>query len=113
MKAGLPRLVIVTAAIAAGTWLAGWWAVPVLALIAGLLTWRPSTVALGAALAWAVLLVINALAGTMARVASTLGDVMGLPAPAVVAVTLLFPALLAWSAAAIGGAARATIRMSS
>lgn len=106
MKAGISRLIIVTAAIAAGTWVAGWVAVPVLALVAGLVMWRPSTVALGASLAWAILLAINAVVGAMGRVASTLGDVMGLPWPAVIVATLLFPALLAWSAAALGGAAR-------
>ena len=110
MKPGLMRLGIATAAIAFGTWVAGWWAVPVLALVAGFLAWRPSSVSLAAALAWTILLVVDTTAGNMSAIATTLGNVMGLPAPAVVAATLLFPALLAWSAATLGGAARSSGR---
>ena len=96
------RVLTVTAAIAVGTWLAGWWSVPVVALLAGALSWGPASVALGSTLAWALLLVIDAVAGSMSRLAGVLADVMGLPAPALIVVTLLFPALLGWSAATIG-----------
>lgn len=106
MSNSIVRLVIVTSAAAAGTWLVGWWMVPVIGLLAGLLTWPAPAVAFGCGLAWTILLLVNSLAGGLSRVASVLGDVMGLPAPALVALTILFPALLGWSAATLGAAAR-------
>jgi hypothetical protein len=106
------RLALITIAIAAGTWLIGWYAVPVFGLLAGIARVRPGAVALGAAAGWLLLLMIDVLAG-MAPLASLLAGIMGLPAPALFAVTLIFPALLAWSAASVVDAAlslRATSR---
>lgn len=88
--------------IAAGTWLAGWWAVPILALIAGAAAIRPVFVAGAASLSWALLLVLDAAQGPFNRILSMLGGVMGLPGIALVILTLLFPALLAWAAATLG-----------
>jgi hypothetical protein len=73
-------------------------------LVAGFARVRPGSVALAAALGWLVLLVFDVLAG-IARLGSLLAGIMGLPAPALFAVTLLFPALLAWSAASVAYAA--------
>ena len=53
-----------------------------------------------------MLLLIDAARGPVGEVAARLGGVMGLPPAALVVCTLLFPALLAWSASSIGAAAR-------
>jgi hypothetical protein len=90
------------------TWL-GWWAVPVVALLWGAIrpgVRRPAgNAAIAAALAWAAWLVVDRVAGTaaLAALAVRLGGVMNLPAVALIVLTLLFPALLAWSATALAG----------
>ncbi len=98
-------VVIVALATAAATWLVGWWAVAVIALIAGFLyaedpatPWRA---AIGAALGWLLLLVIDMAAGPFGRLASALGGAMSVPWPALLIVTVLLAALMGWSAAAI------------
>jgi hypothetical protein len=58
--------------------------------------------ALSAIVAWAALLLFDATSGRFGALASAVGGVMRVPAVAVIVVTLLFAALLAWSAAAIG-----------
>jgi hypothetical protein len=96
----------VTLLAATATWFGGWWAVPVVALGAGLLRCAPGVVAGASATGWLILLLIDVAAGSIGRVGSVLAGVMGLPAPALFAVTLAFPALLGWSAASLGNAAR-------
>jgi hypothetical protein len=98
------RLLGMALVIAAATWLIGWYAVPVVALVAGVARMRPGLVGLAASLGWLALLIIDALSG-IARLGSVLSGIMGLPAPALFAVTLIFPALLAWSAASVAKAA--------
>ena len=61
--------------------------------------WLAVLIALGAAAAWAVLLLTDAAVGPLGAAASTLGAVIRIPAPALLAVTILYPALIAWSAA--------------
>ncbi|MEO8337115.1 MAG: hypothetical protein ABI664_19215 [bacterium] len=97
------------------TWLLGWWGVALGALILGVVfraegghAWR---VALAAIEGWAILLVIDMFAGPLAGVATTVGGAMSIPGPALLLVTLLFPALIGWSGAALaseiaGGLAR-------
>jgi hypothetical protein len=98
-------LALVAAAMAVLTWVMGWWGIVLGAVVVGVAFreqggggWR---VALAAALSWAALLVIDAVGGPFARLAHTLGGVMGVPAFALIAVTLLFAAGLAWSAATV------------
>jgi hypothetical protein len=93
-------------ALAVGTWLVGWWAIPVVALVLGVLGTRPASVAGAAAVAWVALLIVDATGGSITRLASVLAGVMGLPAPALFLVTVLFPAVVGWSAASLGDAAR-------
>jgi hypothetical protein len=93
---------VVFIAMMAGTWFGGWWIVPIVALIAGAAAIAPGFVATTAALAWALLLVADAVQGPLGRVMSMLGGVMGLPGVVVVVLTILFPALLGWSAATLG-----------
>ena len=100
------RFLVATILFAAGTWLFGWWTIPVVALGFGLLPARPSLIAGAAAVAWLVLLAVDAAGGSITRLANVLAGVMGLPSAALLLVTLLFPALVAWSAASLGDAAR-------
>ena len=107
MKNALGFLALVAAFFLA-TWL-GWWAVPAVALLWGGL--RPAvrlpafTAAVAAGGAWGAWLVVDrtAGAGSVGILAERLGGVMNLPAAALFALTVIFPALLAWSAAALAG----------
>ena len=87
----------------------GWWAVPLVAGLWGAL--RPTfprpilAATLAAALGWGIWLLVDLSAdpAALGRLAERLGSVMQLPAVILIALTLLFPALLAWSAAALAG----------
>lgn len=95
-----------TLAFAAGA-LIGWWMVPATAALWGALgpsTSRPAFVAaLAAGLAWAGWLVVDVIGGngTFGVLAARLAGVMQLPAVGLVALTLAFAGLLAWSAAVL------------
>ena len=104
-----------TAAFALASWL-GWWTVPVLGLVWGALHARPAakppqvarplrSAAFAALLGWGVWLLydLGAGQGGLGRLGWRVAGSLGLPLGGLVAATLLFPALLAWSAAALGG----------
>jgi hypothetical protein len=91
---------------ALGTWTLGWWAVPAVALIAGLAGCEGGLVSAASATAWLILLMADATSGSVPRVAGVLAGVMGLPPMAIFLVTLALPAVLGWSAALLGNAAR-------
>lgn len=94
------------AALAAGTWLAGWVAVPVVGAVAGVAWARKAPVRRAAACGaggWALLLLAGAFRGPVGGLAEVAGGVLGgLPGAAFFAVALLFAAL---AAGAAGGAA--------
>jgi hypothetical protein len=100
--------VVRAALMAVATWFLGWWGVVVVPLIIGALyrspNHRPALLALAAAEAWALLLVIDAFAGPLGKVGTVIGGAMSLPPFALLIVTLLFPALLAWSSATVAAA---------
>ena len=103
----MPLALLGTAlAIAALTWLLGWWGVVLAALVAGIVLQRRHgaawLVALAAVIAWAALLAVDAVGGRFSTLASAIAGVMRVPAAALLLVTLLFGALLGWSAAAVG-----------
>lgn len=89
-----------------GTWVLGWWSVPTIALVAGLLGCRAALVSAASAAAWLLLLLFDMASGYIPRIAGALAGIMGLPAAALFLVTLALPALLGWSAASVGDAAR-------
>jgi hypothetical protein len=98
-------VLIVAAAMAILTWVVGWWGIVVAAAITGVVFreqggggWR---VALAAALSWTALLLVDVVGGPFAHLARVLAGVMRVPAPALIAITLLFAATLAWSAATV------------
>jgi hypothetical protein len=114
-------VLVVGTAMAALTWLVGWWGVLLAASIVGYVFFREGgggwRVALAAAAAWGALLIVDAAAGPFGTVARTVGGVLRVPGPALVLLTLAFPALLAWSAATfvagarqLVGARRASVR---
>lgn len=98
-------VLVVALAMAALTWLIGWWGVLLAALIVGYVFRREGgggwRIALAAAVAWGALLLGDAAAGPLDRVVQTLGAVLRVPGVIVVLLTLAFPALLAWSAATL------------
>jgi hypothetical protein len=87
----------------------GWWTVPLVAALWGLLHPRLPRPALwasaAAGLAWVAWLAFDAVRGqgAMGVLATRLGGVMRLAIPALFLVTILFPALLAWSATVLAG----------
>lgn len=101
---------IAAATMAVLTWLVGWWAVPLVAAFAGSALYVragvPWRMALAAAIAWTLLLVVDATTGRLSVAATTLGGVLRVPGVVLVLITLAFPALLAWSAATVAIAVR-------
>jgi hypothetical protein len=95
---------VLTLAFAAASVL-GWWAIPATAAFWGILrpvARRPALVAAAAAaLAWTGWLLVDALSprGDFSGLATRLAGIFSLPSPALVAITIVFAALLAGSAA--------------
>ena len=98
-----------TVLIAAATAMLGWWMVPVLGGISGALMAaerRPVLFAGSAGAAgWAILLAGTAMFGSVGLVAQKVGAIFGMPGVAFITLALLFPALLAGSAAGVAGVA--------
>jgi len=103
-------VVVAVAVMAGGTVLVGWWALPVLGVGWGVVENRsryPGLLgALAGALAWAGLLAYAAVSVGIDQIAVITGGVLGVPAAASYALTIAFAALLAGSAATVGGALR-------
>lgn len=83
---------------ALGTWLGGWWALPVIGAAYGWRGGRPLFAGVGAALAWGGLFLLLP-AAPLGRLLTRLGALAHLPGPALIVLTLLFAGLLGWSAA--------------
>jgi hypothetical protein len=100
---GVLRFVAGVLATALGTWLIGWTAPLLWGALAGLLwsTRRPArAVAIQSAVAWGLLLLFMAARGQPVGVlAARLAGAMQVPVWALILVTLLYPAVLAASAA--------------
>ena len=97
------RLVLLAAAFAAGTMVAGWWALTLLGAVWGVLNrgrrWVGVQTAVSAALAWGALLIWTSTVGPFALLVQKISGVMGLSAPLLYAMTLGFAALVAGAAA--------------
>ncbi len=91
--------------VAVGTAGLGWWTVPIVGLGAGWLGRRRKDIALltalGAGLAWGGLLAGLAWHAPLGPLLGRLAMLFALPAAGVVGLTVLFPMLLAWSAATL------------
>ncbi len=110
----LASIALLTVLFALVTWLVGWWGIVPVSLVAGILLrerrWSAAVVALSAGLSWAALLAVNATVGRFAALASTLAGTLRLAPAALVALTVLYPTLLAWSAAVVGAATARTLQ---
>ena len=97
------RLLLLTGAMALATVALGWLGVLFAAVAFAVIDHHrsvPAEAGASAALAWGMLLLINAvLPGT--ALLSLVGRAMGIPAVTLPALTILFPALLAWSGAVV------------
>ena len=104
------RLSLLSVAVGLATAWLGWWAVPAIGVLWGLLAPRESqaslTVSCAAALGWAGLLVISAVRGPMWELADKVGGMLAIPGWLFVVVTVAFPAVLAGMAAVAAGAVR-------
>ena len=94
--------VVVTAL---GTWLVGWWTVPVVGAVWG---WAkradpatPLMAGLAAMVAWMLLLSVSASGAPTASVSATVGQAMRVGSGALMALTIAYAGLLAASAAAL------------
>ena len=100
------RTAVLAAALALGTIAFGWWAVPVIAFLWGMLArgerGAALTAGVAAMLAWGSLLLRDAGHGPVDNVASTLGQLFGVTATAVYVLTVALPGLLALTAAIVG-----------
>jgi hypothetical protein len=108
---GFLRFLILAIAVALGTVVVGWWAVPILGAAYGLLfartSWPGLVAALGAAAGWGGYLAILGFSGApVSRFAGDLAHAMTVPTWAPHAATLLFPALLAGPAASLASQLR-------
>lgn len=100
----LGQLVALSLLLAAGTWFAGWWMVPIVSAVYGAWEARARLVVITATLAgaggWGALLAYDAAAGPVGRLMDVSRALFHLPGSALVVLTLAYAALLGGSAAA-------------
>jgi hypothetical protein len=88
-----------------GTWILGWWAIPVFAAMAAVVARdvprQAGAAAIAGAMSWGALLAWSATQGSVWSFARIAGGAMGVSGLLLVLMTLAFPAALAWSAAAV------------
>ncbi len=104
---GLVRVGVLAIAVGAATVGLGWWAVPLVGALWGVVaareTWPVTTIAAAAGLSWVVLLGWAAVQGPVLGVANTLGATVSLPGWGVLLLAVVFPTVLAGSAAGVAG----------
>ena len=109
------RIVLLATAFALGTWILGWWAVPLLGAAWGLMRRgmpRFATAFIAAALAWSALLAFDASSGSMGRLTTVMGGIFSVPGAAMLVIAVVFAALLAGCAAQVAGLAPVVNRQS-
>jgi hypothetical protein len=98
------RVALLALSFGIGTWILGWWAIPLFSLGAAILArgvrYQALASAIAAAAAWGAFLVWSAIRGDVWSFASIAGSTMGVSGALLILLTLAFPAALAWSAAA-------------
>jgi hypothetical protein len=107
----LLRAVLLATAFALGTIAFGWWAVPAVAALWGLIAGpgrrNAGTAAIAAAVAWAVLLVAPALRGApTATFVVHLARTMSVPVWALLTAELALPLMMSWSATTLTASVR-------
>jgi hypothetical protein len=95
------RVALLALSFGIGTWVLGWWAVPLLAAIAAVLArdvaHQAAASAAAAAAAWGTLLAWSASQGSVWAFSRLAGGAMGVSGLLLILMTLAFPAALAWS----------------
>lgn len=109
------RMALLVIALGVGTYGFGWWSVPLIAFVWGMLD-RSERAArragFAAVLAWVFLLVGPALMGAPTwQLGSELASAMNLPAAVLWLVMVVYPFAAGWSGAAVGAAVRAPLRV--
>jgi len=108
MRRTMLQIMLLSVAFALATVIMGWWAVPVLAAVWGLLTrseQHPELVAAAASgLGWALLLAWTVTQGPVGALASRAAGVMGISSLALLVMAIAFSTALAWSAAVVARA---------
>jgi ribose/xylose/arabinose/galactoside ABC-type transport system permease subunit len=106
----LLQVALLALAVALGTFMFGWWMVPLIGAVWGLVARereRPQLiVALAAAVGWALLILWTSTQGPIGEVARRAAGVMGMSRPWFLLITVAFPMIVAWAAAVITGAVR-------
>ena len=99
------RVILLAISFGIGTWILGWWSVPLFAAVAGVLARHSPRQAIAAgvaaAVAWGSLLAWSGMTGSVWSFSRVVGGAVGVSGPLLILLTLLFPAALAWSAAAV------------
>ena len=99
------RVALLALSLAIGTWVVGWWAVPLLAAIAGAMApharHQGMAAGLAAAIAWAALLAWSSTQGSVWGFSRIAGGAMGMSGVVLILATLLFPLALAWLATVV------------
>lgn len=99
------RVLLLALSFTIGTWILGWWSVPLFAAVAAVMARyvRHQGIAAGlaATIAWAALLAWSATAGSVWSFSRIAGGAMGISGVALIVVTLIFPAALAWLATTV------------
>lgn len=106
----LIRVLVLGLAMGLATALLGWWMIAVVGAIWGFVasreTWPAMTAAAGAGLAWLALLGWAAVRGPILTLAGQVGAILTVGAAGLLVIALLFPVLLAGSAAVLAGSVK-------
>ena len=101
----LLRVILLALSFGLGTWILGWWAVPLFAAIAAFLARNVQhqgfAAALAAAVAWGTLLAWSATEGSVWAFSRVAGGAMGISGVTLIVLTIAFPAALAWAATTV------------
>jgi hypothetical protein len=101
----LLRILLLAVAMAGGTWVFGWWMVPVLGALYALVQRSGTPVAreaaLGAAIGWSALLAMQVAHPAFDRLSTALSGLFPVPVWALLLVAVGFAAILAAAAAAL------------
>ena len=96
------RVTLLALSFGIGTWILGWWTIPLFAGVAGVLArdvrHQPLAATLAAAVAWGALLAWSGTQGSVRSFSRIAGGAMGISGVSLILLTLIFPAALAWAA---------------
>jgi hypothetical protein len=99
------RVVLLALSFGIGTWILGWWTIPLFAAVAAVVARdvprQAGAAAIAGAVSWGTLLAWSATHGSVWSFGRIAGGAMGVSGLLLILMTLAFPAALAWSATAV------------